>query len=56
MNCLYCNCKLRKCKIDTVENREWHYSCYERAVKRQKQQEIKDFLLFFADKGIIVKI
>jgi hypothetical protein len=39
-----------------VENREWHYSCYERAVKRQKQQEIKDFLLFFADKGIIVKI
>jgi len=56
MNCLYCERKLRRCKIDLIENREWHYACHERAVKRKRQEEVKDFLLFFADKGIIVHV
>jgi ribosomal protein S6 len=56
MNCEYCNCKLRKCKYELIENRTFHYKCYEFDCKRKRQEELENFLLFFAEKGIIVKI
>lgn len=56
MNCDFCNCKLRKCKFELVEERSWHYKCYEKDCKRKQQEELENFLLFFAEKGIIVKV
>jgi len=56
MNCEYCNCKLRKCKFELVENRTFHYKCYEIACKRKRQEELENFLEFFKSHGIIVKV
>ena len=56
MNCEYCNCKLRKCKHELIENRTFHYKCYEIACKKKYEEELQDFLDFFKSHGIIVKV
>jgi len=56
MNCKYCNCKLRKCKYELVEDRSWHYKCYEKDCKRIREEELQKFLDFFKSQGIIVRI
>lgn len=55
-NCEFCSKRLRKCKFEIVEERSWHYSCWEKKCKKNREEELQNFLDFFKSQGIIVRI
>lgn len=56
MNCNFCGNKLRKCKFELIENRSWHYKCFEKDKQKKYEAELDDFCNWFLQHGIIVKI
>jgi hypothetical protein len=56
MYCEFCSKRLRKCKYELVEDRSWHYSCWEKKCKKNREEELQNFLDFFKSQGIIVRI
>lgn len=56
MNCDFCLKRLRKCKFELIENRTWHYKCYDKSRQKKYDEELDDFINWFKSQGIIVRI
>jgi len=56
MNCVFCHSKLRRCKFEMIPNRTFHYSCYDRWRQKKYEEELDDFLEWFRNHGVIVRV
>ena len=56
MNCEFCSKPLRKCKFEIIENRTFHYKCLDKSKQKKYEQELDDFVNWFKDHGILVRI
>jgi hypothetical protein len=56
MNCDFCNKRLRRCKFELIENRTFHYCCYDKWRQKKYEQELEEFLEWFKHHGVIVRV
>ena len=56
MICIYCQKKLRRLKRIDFRDREYHLSCKEKENQKQYEKELTDFVEWFKNRGVVVRV